>query len=50
MTLGAIWLIFLFVCLFFFYTGAKPVFPGKDDKDKSKFALKQSKESSKYPL
>lgn len=51
MTLGAIWLIFLSVCLFVcFYTGAKPVFPGKDDKDKPKFALKQSKESSKYPL
>lgn len=30
--------------------GAKPVFPGKDDKDKPKFALKQSKETSNYHL
>ena len=31
-------------------TGAKPVFPGKDDKDKPKFALKGSKDKSKYPF
>lgn len=30
--------------------GAKPVFPGKDDKDKPKFALKGKKETSNYEL
>ena len=40
----------LFSFFFSFLAGAKPVFPGKDDKDKPKFALKGSKDKSKYPF
>lgn len=36
-------------CLFF-DTGAKPVFPGKGDKDKPKFAVKGQKQTTEYPF
>lgn len=45
------WFCFNFFCVFFFDTGAKPVFPGgKSDKEKPKFAVKGHKETAEYPF